>query len=295
LKLNHLFPGGSVHELYDPDWRIDYEEAKSIADVGDPPIRETAFFIVEIKSKYPRGDPNFLAPGTWSLAFDEANDFTNPRVAYVRGWVDPEEWGITRLNPYVWRDEWTYQVSSDPAIGIVPQQITNPDGSVTLDESAQTVYRIDHIAFGGVNVGPPTEVRDPFEGFPRDVGPMDLDHNLLPHDSPVDRRNYLSVLGVSRRSDQPHVWPTGFRGGRPYPNLVAVAQAKVFNNHSWDLWTQMWHGELEPVSDFALWAQAMNTGGAGGGSISLINAAELAELQRYFSAATPLAEIMLGH
>lgn len=299
LIINH-----DAYPKWDPDWRIDYEEAKSIAEQdrftprAQDQIKETAVFIVEIKSRYARTDSRFLTPGSWTLAFPEDSSSPSPRVEYHRGWTDPATaWGnVTKLNGNIWRKDWQYTRYSDPSIGITTQYVTDADNaSENRSRVRQTIYRIDHIAFGGVNVGPPADVLSPFDGFTRDVAPIDLDHARLPQDGATERRTYLSFLGLNRRGDKPVMWPARFQGGRPYPNMVAIAQARVFNNHSWDLWTQMWHAQLEPVSDFGAWVQAMDVGGSSGGAAALVDTVELGDLKRYFTAATPLAELMLGH
>ncbi|MDH3584314.1 MAG: hypothetical protein OER86_08880, partial [Phycisphaerae bacterium] len=118
-KLNFVWPRSKQKRIWEPDWVIDYEEATAIAEAGDPKIRETAFFVAEIKSKYPIGDGNFLREGSYTLAFDEGQ--INPRIQIVRGWQDPERWGVTRLNDYVWRDDWETTVYWDAAIGIEPE------------------------------------------------------------------------------------------------------------------------------------------------------------------------------
>ena len=41
--------------------------------------------------------------------------------------------------------------------------------------------------------------------------------------------------------------------------MVSVAQAELFNNKSWDLWTQDWRAQLVPVSQWDDWVHQMQT------------------------------------
>lgn len=290
-KINYVWPGSRPNRtVIDPDWRITYEEAKSIAQRGTPRIYETAFFVCEIKSAYPADDGRFMTPGTWSLAFED-NNGSNPRIVYRRRWQDPARWGIPKLNAHVWRDDWEYQVFYDASIGITPQY--DGDGNLI----PQPVYRIDHISFAGVNVGQAEEVRNPYEGFnplaTAAPAPTNLRHDDLPHDDLDARWEYLSVLAMARRDDRPQGWRTRFRGGRPDASMVAIAQAKVFNNHSWDLWTPMWRAELEPVSHYEDWLSRFDEGT--GTTATNLDEADLARFRTYLENATDLAETMLTH
>ena len=50
------------------------------------------------------------------------------------------------------------------------------------------------------------------------------------------------IRAVARQRDQALFWPGRFDRDKPSQHTVAIAQGAVFNNHSWDLWTQMWQG-----------------------------------------------------
>jgi hypothetical protein len=290
----HLINSG-IREVISPDWRTNFDEAASIAEARTPEIRETAFMVIEIKSRYPVGHSGFMSPGSWALV--EEDNRISPRMVVVGGWEDPRRWGVDQTSNWCWRDEWDYQVYYDQTIGLPPsyEPSTNPDGSSTQRPVMQTVYRIDHFVFAGVNVGEEAGVTNPYAGF--DPGgddapaPMNLDPQRLKHEDEMARMNYLSVLAVVRRPDTPQAWPSRFRGGRPTPNLYAMAQARVFNNHSWDLWTQMWHSELEPVSHYEDWTAAVVAGEAPQG----VSEMELQALEKYMTATRDLAATMLTH
>jgi hypothetical protein len=305
-NINRPWPaisGGRLANVYDPDWRIDFNEATAIADAGTPTIKETAFFIIEIKSRYPAGDGKFMSPGSWKTV-DEGGQYS-PRIAIVGGWNDPRKFKAKQVANYVWRDEWDYTVNFDTSIGIMPQFTTanGPDGKPVQTPVAQPVYRIDTVAFAGVNVGDGTNITNPFEGLnPSSAdapAPTDFDHTAIKPDDQNNRWQHFSYLGVTRRTDRPQAWPTRFRGGRPSPNMVAVAQAHVFNNHSFDLWTPMWRAELEPVSNYEGWLTRMDGGDSGGGAqasdANNVNAAEVELAKTYLTNARSLAATTLAH
>ena len=191
--------------------------------------------------------------------------------------------GVGRATPYT--------VTADPTIGILP--VTDSRGNPTL----QTAYFVQLVIFAGVNrnVDPPSPllakqnspndviVPNPYTGFDPTAdsapAPIDLDHTLVTT-SPDARRQYLTFLAVAHQGDTSFLWPSRFATGQPYPNIVAVAQAKVFNDHSWDLWTQMWHAQLEPVTGLDPWLTQMD-----GGSPEY----------QYLQSIPPLAPAMMSH
>ncbi|QNN21575.1 hypothetical protein HED60_04560 [Planctomycetales bacterium ZRK34] len=294
-KSEYVWPRGQTRRVINPDWIIDWDTALATAGAGSSDIRETAYFAVEIKSKYPRTDSRFLTPGTWALDIIDPDWDYKPRIAYSNGWYRLDD--SRKICDHVWRYEWEYQVYYDPEIGVPPEYetITNDDGTTTQVPVTQPVYRIDHFAFAGINVGPDASTDSPYTGFDPNASdapaPTDLDHGTVDRVDEDARWQYLSYLGVARQTDMPQAWASRFRGERPYQNMVAIAQAKVFNNHSWDLWTQMWRAELEPVSNYEGWVDAI----ANGQLPDDVDPQDIEDLAKYFSATAPLASVMLGH
>ena len=275
-----------------PDWIIHFPEASQFAGRDRQRVRETAFFFVEIKSRYPVGDDKFLSAGSWAMV--SHRNVHNPGVVVRRSWVDPRRWRVPMVEDYVWRDEWQYSVFYDHSIGIIGG----------LDSNGEPlrfpVYRIDHFAFAGINVGEPVEVRNPYAGFDRNAddapAPIMMRHDEVGLDD-ESRRTYLTLLAVSRRRDRAVAWPTRFSGTRPYPHAVAMAQAHVFNNHSWDLWTQMWQGQLQPIEDYESWRErlAADLGALDGSGTADVSERELKALHTYMLSAGGLAAVMLEH
>lgn len=290
-KVRMLWPdeGREPREVYHPEWISDFPEAAATAEAGQPTIRETAFFVFEIKSRYPVDHPQFMSPGSWALV---AEHRLNPRIARVSGWHDPRTWSVEQVAEYVWRDEWEYTVNFDAELGVSPQ--VNSDGSM----EPQPVYRVDHFAFAGINVGDPVEISNPYFGFNPSASnapaPMNLDSNLVA-DNEASRRDHLTFLAVVRHDDQATSWRGRFEGGKPYPNVVAIAQAKVFNNHSWDAWTQMWHARLEPVTGYDDWMVTMTDGIERLDDSPVVTIQEAEGMHDYLLSLRTLAPVALTH
>ncbi|MEM8784183.1 MAG: pilus assembly protein TadG-related protein [Planctomycetota bacterium] len=134
-----------------------------------------------------------------------------------------------------------------------------------------------------------------FESVDDLPAPIALDLERLPHDADAEaRRTYLYFFAAADQPAQASIWsglfesgdaeapdadgntPTGVR--RPWRRVAATASAEVFNNHSWDLWTQMWHAQLTPVEDLSGWLETMRTTG-----VVTEDLARLAELPDSFS------------
>ncbi len=71
------------------------------------------------------------------------------------------------------------------------------------------------------------------------------------------RRSNFTYLGVASRDATSAVWPQRFKLTNPLGSVVTVAQAKVFNNLSWGLWTQNWQAQLTPVSKWDQWVDRL--------------------------------------
>ena len=77
-----------------------------------------------------------------------------------------------------------------------------------------------------------------------------------------------------------------------------MAQAALFNNHSWDLWTQMWASQITRIQSYEEWLQVMESGaehvdalGGEGG----VTPEELDDLSTYLTSIRELAPVMLRH
>jgi len=286
INLEYLWPGGEPQSAIDPRWELSFANA---AAMSDDEINHTRFVIVEIKSRYARADPRFLTPGSWTHVSEEGR--FSPRVHYVGGWTDPREWGVEQPVQHIWRDEWTYPVYSDPSIGIEP----------AFDEEnnavPQPVYRVDHFMFAGVEYGEESEVRSPHNFIDRNAlpAPTDLVHSQVSMNEDNSGIDELTFLGIAQQRHRALMWPGRFTSASPHPYAVGIAQAGVFNNHSFDLWTQMWHAQLERVQPIDQWVGIMQSdAGLAGGSTDL-SAEQYNQLQAYLESVEPLGDLMLSH
>ncbi len=323
IKMGYVWPGTPLRTVVDPNWEIDisHDNERSsdrnqsyvweVASDDPSSIKETLYVVSEIKSRVSneQGLPGMRGV-TWN--YIRRPNTANPFLFYRSGWHDarngppmqvrsstPVRW--RRVNDYIWRLSATYETNpndatlgGDPEIGLPPRRIgTDPQGNPVYE--AQTVYWEMDFMLVGANIGPEIIVRNPYEGFnpqsPDAPAPIDLDHARLPHDNWEARRAYLSVLAIAQQRDRALFWSSRFDAGKPYANTVAIAQAKVFNNHSWDLWTQMWHAQLEPVSDYDAWVDALANFPADG----YPDNADADALRRYLASLAPLADLLLTH
>jgi hypothetical protein len=276
IKLKRLWPSVSIqfNHFHNTEWITSYEEAKQIATEYHetrqlPRVLQTAYFVLEIKSKHEINDPRFMDNGTWRVV--DRHNHPEPRIVYLApqngsnhgtghgpwaGWYDAAEWGITKLNNHAWRDDWDYEVFWDHEIDIDPRYNITRDAEgniVERDPIPQPVYRYDFFVFAGANIDWDKRPENPWDGFDRNApdapAPMNLDHAVMTPDDVNARFEHLKFLAMAWYGDEAQTWPTRFHDDRPVPGVMAMAQAKVFNNHSWDLWTQMWHARLEPVTN----------------------------------------------
>lgn len=289
-KMNALWGiGSSTLSAVDPEWITSYPAAVSRAQRSASDIVETAFVVLQLKSRYERTHAQFLSDGSWYFERNGGQPVT--RVVSTTGWTNPAAWGVPAVANHLWRDEWQYQVYYDNQIGIAAQ--FTRDG----DPIAQDVFRVDLYMFVGINVGDRVPVSAPADHLPDDgfdsmPGPIDLVQSQLPFYNATARRSYLTYLSVAQRGDQTLLWPSRFRSEKPYPNMVAIAQVKVFNDHSWDLWTPMWQSKLEPVTAYADWLVRVDEAAD---DMPLVGEAQAAEVLAFLQSIEPLANVALQH
>ncbi len=276
-----------LEQIIDPDWVMDYDEAQQIARVNRRSIRETGYIVLEIKSSVAPGSAGYLSAGTWALVDELGED--QPRLVRRRGWVNPSSWdrraSVEKVSDHVWRETWSYSVHFDNDLGIEP--VVDSEGNLV----PTPIYRIDHFVFAGVNIGNPVVIPNCYEGFDKSSQQAPAPMNIELKDTDDDRFEYLKVLAVTRQRDRAFSWPSGFRGGKPEPYMVAVAQAKVFNTHSWDSWTPMWNAALEPVDRWDDWHDRISSSG----DHRNVNDSTLDFLEDYFERTAELADVMLRH
>jgi hypothetical protein len=291
IKDEYLWDNADTQTIVDPQWIGGWTRALEYFDndTRRRDVRETCFVAVEIRSRYPAAHPAFMTPGTWMWAPNLS--YTTPRVVRRGGAQDPRTWSVAQVAESIWRDEFEERpIYSDPQIGIDP--VYDEQGNPV----AQPVYRIDHFLFIGINVGDPVDVRNPhnFDNMDDLPGPVHLNRQLV-DDSPEARRQYLTFLAVAYQDDDAMAWPGVFRGDKPYNHMVAVTQAKVFNDHSWDLWTPMWRSQLRTVDEYGTWVEAADEAAASGVANAAMTNEQIQELADYMRSTEALGDAMLAH
>ena len=307
IKLNYMFPAVAgqfdppVVSYHYPNWICvdDYPAAQAQALSGAD-IAYTMFYLVEVASSVPPSSASWMSPGTYRTNADE------PLAVWSSGWQDPATWNIQQVAPYIWREEATYMTTQDPEIGIqpIPVSSSDPDGPLR----PQPVYLVRYYVWGGIDVGGQVEIRNPcnwdeFDDLPYPIlydpgedGEDDYDPEDLDPDAPA-RRKMFTYLGVAQDRTTARVWPSQFRHINPLGHMAAVAQAKVFNHSSWDLWTQNWQAQLTPVTDWADWIERID---AGEGDVEYVDDMvypdEFGVLAEYLYAIDPdMAEMYFNH
>lgn len=322
---------------YGRGWEIDVEydnerstdrNSEHVFGYGNTDIRQTMFLVVEMKSRLAdeQGLPQRQGI-TWNYV--DIPGRRSPRVLYRGGWHDPRRNSPIRINSrsivsgptwtkiqdHIWRLSAVYETNPDGpdlggdlSIGLPPKRVgTDSDGNPIY--AAQEVHWNFDIMLVGVNVGEDVEISNPWEGFNRDAedapAPIDLVKQSLPPNDPNARLRELTFLGVARQSNSPTFWPTRFQGDKAYPYNTAIAQAYIFNNHSWDLWTQTWQAQLEPVTrtyfdDWALQADAAVTATQSESADetnpgSNLDPTQVQEVADYLHSVETLAPVMLNH
>jgi hypothetical protein len=83
----------------------------------------------------------------------------------------------------------------------------------------------------------------------------------------------------------------------PTNSVITVSQAQIFNNTSWDLWTQDWRAQLMPVQDWADWSDRLRVGiGDADRTCGAITQTEVEKAYDYVSRIpAELAEVYLNH
>jgi len=250
IKMGYMFGPKTPREIHYPIWKTAYPQARQLAERPDVRVTRTMFYLVEVASSVPPTAGNWLSPGTFRTNGER------PIAIWFDGWVDPEGWRIPRVSNYVWNDKYLFEVTQDPEIGIYEK--IDP---ATGEPIWQPVYMSAWYIFGGIDVGGEVEVSNPCnwdgdEDLPRpwvfDTTAGDYDP-LIPHADEGFRRERFSFLGLVRRNNVAAVWPQQFSHAHPLGDMVALSQSIVFNQNSFDLWTQDWQTQLAPLTKWEQW------------------------------------------
>ncbi|MCG3180089.1 MAG: hypothetical protein BIFFINMI_02443 [Phycisphaerae bacterium] len=284
-KTDYIWGNKTIQSIHNPHWISVYPEAKEVAEKhmitvagvnGQPPTQQSAtvkytmFYMVQTKSSIDPDAASFRSPGTFITNSDD------PKAIWLTGWVDPATWesnpsmNARMISNYIWQVDWTYQTTFDETIGL-PRSggyIIQPDG--TQVPVWHTVYIREQYVFGGIDIGDNIQIRDPANYTGTDDLPKPYLLDLTKADyRTTGERDYMSYLGISRISNVSRFWNSQFDSGQASDSVLALSEAHVFNNKSWDLWTQYWQARLRPINDtfenreFKYWVDARLNPNAG--------------------------------
>lgn len=321
-KINNLWPGSARGgRLFDPQWITDYAQAESVVQAGTPEPKYNRWLqLIELRTEteYP-GDPTLLrAIGQRDRVVETETELVDWDIVRTPGRLLSIP-GATKIANHIWEDEaestWLETEvrtirndlpDRDQVIASLERNSAYtvnvyPGGRATVRFDVEiTYFDTNHFTWLGLNVGPEIHPRNPnppssnLAGLP---APIDFDHALMfrPQDGAVGRPGEpFAILGVAKQPSTAPMWPRLFRP-EAYDGHVAIAQAGIFNNHSWDLWTQMWHAQLEPVQDFAGWVDVMENGRGQANGLPDLSPSEVDGVTEYLRSVEGLAPVLLNH
>jgi len=297
-------------------WISDYDEAKQYA--ADPDRQRTI-----LRTRYYR--PIAMSSVKWDhdswlkdprtyyghlglgISFGSDAQIDPPAALWIwepYGWWDVAERRpqADRLNDFVWRWNRSYQAIFEERVNFPERRSAENGQPIPYDLFLTSWY-----VFGGIQIVEEVAVSNPCN-WP--AGETDIPAPLLlntdappagPGDYTVNhdqgaRRTDFTYLGVASRSGQAGVWPQRFKTGNPSGLTVAVSQAEVFNNTSWDLWTQDWQAQLVPVTGWEDWTTSMIADLGSWPEESDIDEERVREIVSYLQRINPdLVEVFLNH
>jgi hypothetical protein len=277
IKLSYVFGVARPQEIkYPVEWITDYNEAKAFA--ANPENRRriirTRYYRVRVMSSVSWEHPNWLKDRSTYHARDRIHPLESPPAAdwimERRGWYDMQRYmdravrtgrgEVNQLGAGMWQWVRKFEIPRyDRRIGLNPR-LSAEDGEYIPWQG----YAASWYIFGGLEIGEVATVANPFV-WPEDTDSSELPAPLLVDTSygdydPIDqdpdkgvRRSHFSLLGFASEPAGTKYMSGQFPTGNPAEMLTATAQAQIFNNKSWDLWTQDWRTSLAPVSRWDEW------------------------------------------
>lgn len=321
-KLEMLWHGRNNAAFRFPVFRNNWNDITSAADGGAETIYRTRYFVARVESQRAPGSAGFLSPGTFQVVDPGRivtinGDWdvpTNPCAPIGAGFgSDPRSWqevlerfistcpqfaGLPADQRDMWASaEFENIQNADWRItrfsSRIRRQVPDEDGNLVWETRWQVIYYFTL----AVDVGEEHDIRNPHNFNDRDSlpAPIDLVHDELEWDDADAQREHLTFLGAAQQTNTGMLWAPRFDDGEGYGHHVALAQARVFNNHSWDLWTQMWHAQLEPIDDYPGWVARMEDDPGDPADIPGMTGADYDALADHLGTLEPLADVMLQH
>ncbi|MCD4825253.1 MAG: hypothetical protein K8S55_11675 [Phycisphaerae bacterium] len=202
------------------------------------------------------------------------------------------------------------QVRYDRDLGL-PERLTgrvDADGNPVLGPDGlpecvyYTIYHVEWRVFGGIEIRNEILLSNPAAGASQDdlPAPFLLDCSegdyTFSHDEGI-RRNRYTYLGIARWGGSAKVWNQRFYSGNPSGAITTVAQAELFNNKSWGLWTQDWQSQLVPVTRWSNWQERLTDELADVEEVGdILNPDDVQNIVNYLKAIEPdMADVFLNH
>ncbi len=241
-----------------------------------------------------------------------------------RGWRDVtagNQWEA--VGPSVWTRKWVSHPDFDRELGLPERYQRDENGAIVLGPDGEPVcipydvYHVEWRCFGGIEIREEIELTNPIAGASRaDLpAPIRLDPVVDPGgDDYIQIRDAngemlravrlppYRMLGIVRVGDRAPFWSQRFTSINPLRALSGVAEAKLYNPASWDLWTQEWDVRLGPVTDWEMWVDALADGAADAGTVNseagrtVVDESALDATREFFEAMPPdLPEAFINH
>lgn len=309
-KLNYIFGpiNPTLRTMHYPRWITDLAEARKTVDGDGNPIRKvrTRYYYIEVISKSREGS------ASWEDSITSHN-LGDPVAKEFNGWVAPEQLKSRVFGRSSQPVEGPVQVGQLPMWRFTAEgkeTILNPDGTV---KDEWPVYFSWYFIFGGVDAGGDVEVSNPanWDRFDEPPAPMIMDGSEEDNGRGGDgvmayysddpdigmRREFFAFLSIARVHSESAAWPQKFSLMNPTGSIYCMAQSKVFNNCSWDLWTQHWQVQLTPVWDWGDWTNRLDLGAADASlTEGFVREQDVTRDLRFMSAFPPaMADMSLNH
>ena len=208
----------------------------------------------------------------WSWQLRGKGPYGNPSQQHLHRWFSdrygwspvhalkfgtkPQLWAWIEMDPtgHSWYHLSKREVIFDNELGLPPRPIYDKKG-VIVDYIKYTIYVMTWRVFGGIEVRNEHPLSSPVYGANLSDMPKPVLIDTSKGDYTIDRNagvraSHFTYRGLSSSNSRPKFWRSKFRSGSPTNNMVSVAQSQVFNNRSWDLWTQDWQSQLMPISNW---------------------------------------------
>jgi len=315
VVIKSTIPWDSADWMNPEAWQDDEPTADFV------PMRWFSWQLPSLEEHGPYNNPTTLPVGRWIAdqagwgPIDGAMPYAQARAIPWQDHPfteegDPKKWIEIDSSGEAWYCKWKTTPLYDPKWELdLPRryrEVIGDDDQPMLVEVPYEIYYIEFRVFGGAECRDEFDLSNPAEGAsPADLpAPMLLDKELADYDpEPSEepgydtgqRREMFSYLGVARGSGGAKAWPDKFTNDNPAGAATTLAQAIVFNNTSWDLWTQDWQCKLVPVTKWSDWTAKL-AAQAGGELPGPQNQEQIQQISDYLQTIDPkLMDAFMDH